>query len=58
METDLVDLIEAGVTGSLGTATCEWSPMAAVNVVLAARGYPERRQAGDPSGSHRSTREN
>lgn len=47
MESDLVDLIEAGVTGSLGTATCEWSPIAAVNVVLAAAGYPDRRQAGD-----------
>ena len=47
METDLIDLIEAGVTGSLGTAPCEWSPVAAVNVVLAAAGYPDRRQAGD-----------
>jgi phosphoribosylamine--glycine ligase len=48
METDLVDLIEAGVTGSLGTASCDWSPMAAVNVVLAAPGYPDRRQARSP----------
>ncbi len=48
MDTDLVDLIEAGVSGSLGTATCDWSTLAAVNVVLAARGYPDRRQAGDP----------
>ena len=48
METDLVDLIEAGVTGSLGTASCDWSPMTAVNVVLAAPGYPDRRQAGSP----------
>jgi phosphoribosylamine--glycine ligase len=48
MDTDLVDLIEAGVAGSLGTATCDWSTLAAVNVVLAASGYPDHRQAGDP----------
>jgi len=47
MDTDLVDLIEAGVSGSLGTVTCDWSALAAVNVVLAARGYPDQRQAGD-----------
>ena len=48
METDLVDLIEAGVTGSLGSASCEWSPTEAVNVVLAAPGYPDQRQSGQP----------
>ena len=48
METDLVDLIEAGLTGSLGTASCDWSPVAAVNVVLAAPGYPDQRQTGQP----------
>ena len=47
MDTDLVDLIEAGVSGSLGAATCDWSGLAAVNVVLAARGYPQQRHAGD-----------
>jgi len=47
MESDLVDLIEAGVTGSLATASCEWSATEAVNVVLAARGYPEQRHARD-----------
>ena len=48
LDTDLVDLIEAGITGSLGAATCSWSSLAAVNVVLAAAGYPDERQAGDP----------
>ena len=47
MDTDLVDLIEAGVSGSLGAMTCDWSELAAVNVVLAARGYPDQRHAGD-----------
>lgn len=46
METDLVDLIEAGVTESLGGVSCEWSSTAAVNVVLAAPGYPDQRQSG------------
>ena len=44
MATDLVDLIEAGLMGTLGAATCEWSPVNAVNVVLASRGYPDQRQ--------------
>lgn len=48
MEADLVDLIEAGVTGSLGTVSCHWSTAAAVNVVLAAPGYPDQRQSGQP----------
>jgi phosphoribosylamine--glycine ligase len=48
METDLVDLIEAGVTGSLGSVSCDWSSTAAVNVVLAAPGYPDKRQSGQP----------
>jgi phosphoribosylamine--glycine ligase len=47
MDTDLVDLIEAGVSGSLAAATCDWSALAAVSVVLAARGYPDQRRAGD-----------
>ena len=47
MESDLVDLIEAGVEGSLGAAKCEWSSLSAVNVVLAGRGYPEQRPSGD-----------
>jgi phosphoribosylamine--glycine ligase len=48
METDLVDLIEAGVTGSMGSVSCDWSPVSAVNVVLAAPGYPDQRQSGQP----------
>ena len=48
MQADLVDLIEAGVTGSLGRVSCDWSSMAAVSVVLAAPGYPDQRQSGQP----------
>ena len=48
METDLVDLIEAGLTGDLSSAQVQWSSDAAVNVVLAADGYPESPRSGDP----------
>jgi len=48
LETDLVDLIEAGVTGSLGGIKCKWAETVAVNVVVAAPGYPENPRLGDP----------
>jgi phosphoribosylamine--glycine ligase len=47
MDSDLVDLIEAGISGSLGSVSCSWSESAAVNVVLAAPGYPENPRLGD-----------
>jgi phosphoribosylamine--glycine ligase len=46
--TDLIDLIEAGLTGSLTRLALEWSSEAAVNVVLAASGYPDQPRVGDP----------
>jgi phosphoribosylamine--glycine ligase len=48
LETDLVDLIEAGLAGTLHRTRAEWSNRAAVNVVLAAAGYPESPRTGDP----------
>jgi phosphoribosylamine--glycine ligase len=48
LESDLVDLIEAGLAGDLSSAQVRWSPDAAVNVVLAAEGYPEAPRSGDP----------
>jgi phosphoribosylamine--glycine ligase len=48
MESDLVDLIEAGLAGDLSSAQVRWSTDAAVNVVLAAAGYPEAPRSGDP----------
>lgn len=48
METDLVDLIENGLGGSLSRSTPTWSKQAFVNVVLASRGYPDNPQTGDP----------
>jgi phosphoribosylamine---glycine ligase len=46
LETDLVDLIEGALAGAIPTPT--WSDRAAVEVVLAARGYPENPVKGAP----------
>ena len=47
LQTDLVDLIEAGLEGDLASAPAQWSSNSAVNVVLAAHGYPEDPRSGD-----------
>ncbi len=47
MESDLLELIAACVEGSAATASVEWSDQHAVNVVLAAKGYPEGPVRGD-----------
>ncbi|MFN2382192.1 MAG: phosphoribosylamine--glycine ligase [Guyparkeria sp.] len=47
LESDLVDLLEAGVKGTLDTVTAEWTSQAAVGVVLASAGYPESSSKGD-----------
>ena len=47
LESDLVDLLEAGVQGRLDQVRAEWTPMAAVGVVLASAGYPESSSKGD-----------
>ncbi len=46
LETDLVELIDAALNGSLRNTKVEWSDQAAVNVVLAAEGYPESPKKG------------
>ncbi|MDH3517356.1 MAG: phosphoribosylamine--glycine ligase, partial [Acidimicrobiia bacterium] len=40
LQTDLLAVIEAAVTGHLAGTDLEWHPQATVNVVLAAAGYP------------------
>jgi phosphoribosylamine--glycine ligase len=47
LESDLVDLIEAGVAGRLDQVTAEWTDRAAVGVVLASAGYPESASKGE-----------
>jgi len=47
LKSDLVDLIEHGVNGTLDRADAEWDRRAALGVVLAAAGYPDSPRAGD-----------
>ena len=47
MESDLLDLIMACVDGSASGMTAAWSDRSAVNVVLAAKGYPDAPVKGD-----------
>ena len=47
LESDLAEVLMAAAKGKLGDRTLEWSDAAAVNVVLAAKGYPTDPQKGD-----------
>jgi phosphoribosylamine--glycine ligase len=47
LQSDLVELCEAGLDGKLDQVTCDWDPRPAVGVVLAAAGYPESPRKGD-----------
>jgi len=40
LENDLVELLDASVSGTLGNVELKWSPLASVCVVLASGGYP------------------
>jgi len=48
LESDFLDLLAAGSDEALTGRTLEWSPSAAVDVVLAAPGYPEAPEHGSP----------
>jgi phosphoribosylamine--glycine ligase len=47
MRSDLVALCEAALAGRLEHERVDWDPRAAVGVVLAAEGYPEKPRKGD-----------
>ncbi|MDH3500535.1 MAG: phosphoribosylamine--glycine ligase [Acidimicrobiia bacterium] len=47
METDLARLLAAAAAGAVATEQIEWSSRAAVDVVLAAHGYPSDPRYGD-----------
>lgn len=47
LESDAIELFWACATGSLHTVDVRWSDEAAVTVVLAAAGYPEKPRKGD-----------
>ena len=46
LETDLVEIIEACVDGRLNELDVQWKSGAAICVVLASKGYPERPEKG------------
>lgn len=48
LETDLVELLDASVSGTLAKIELKWSPMAAVCVVMASGGYPGGYAKGKP----------
>src|SRR5690606_26192846 len=47
LKSDLLELIERGVDGTLDSAEPEWDRRAALGVVLAAHGYPDEPRKGD-----------
>jgi phosphoribosylamine--glycine ligase len=48
MKSDLVDLLDHTVNGTLDRAEVSWDRRAALGVVIAASGYPEEPRKGDP----------
>ncbi len=50
LQSDLIDLCEAALDGTLSSTQVRWDPRAALGVVMAAGGYPEAYRKGDPIG--------
>ena len=48
LRSDLVDLLEHAIDGTLDSIYPEWDPRPALGVVIAAEGYPDRPRTGDP----------
>jgi phosphoribosylamine---glycine ligase len=48
LQSDLVELCEAALAGSLHGSEPRWDPRAALGVVMAAGGYPDQYRKGDP----------
>jgi phosphoribosylamine--glycine ligase len=48
LQSDLVDLCEAALDGTLDRIQARWDPRAALGVVMAAGGYPDAYRTGDP----------
>ena len=48
LQSDLVDLCEAALDGTLSRVEVRWDPRAALGVVMAAGGYPDQFRTGDP----------
>jgi phosphoribosylamine---glycine ligase len=50
LQSDLVDLCEAALSGTLDRVDARWDPRAALGVVMAAGGYPDAYRKSDPIG--------
>lgn len=48
LQSDLADILDHAVRGTLADATIEWDRRPALGVVVAAPGYPEQPRVGDP----------
>jgi phosphoribosylamine--glycine ligase len=48
LQSDLVDLCEAALSGTLDRSDTHWDPRAALGVVMAAGGYPDAYRKDDP----------
>jgi phosphoribosylamine--glycine ligase len=48
LRSDLTELCDAALTGTLDAVSAQWDTRAALGVVLAAQGYPETVRQGDP----------
>ncbi|HEX3914676.1 MAG TPA: phosphoribosylamine--glycine ligase [Steroidobacteraceae bacterium] len=48
LQSDLVELCEAAIAGTLQNCEIRWDPRAALGVVMAAGGYPDNFRKGDP----------
>jgi phosphoribosylamine--glycine ligase len=46
LQSDLLDLVQASLNGTLDQVKAQWAKRAAVTVVMAARGYPEEPEIG------------
>ena len=47
LQSDLMEVMEAAVAGTLDNVTLEWSDTTVVNVVIATQGYPAHPRVGD-----------
>ncbi|MDQ3056217.1 MAG: phosphoribosylamine--glycine ligase [Pseudomonadota bacterium] len=47
LQSDLLDLIDAAIDGTLATAHAQWDPRPSLGVVMAAEGYPDTPRTGD-----------
>ena len=48
LKSDLLELLEHALEGTLDKATAEWDRRSALGIVLAAAGYPQEPRKGDP----------